>query len=112
MNSVPDDLFCYRRLPRGHPKVCRHGFRWVSEGFQRVRNPGFLYAVRDVCMFRFALGLKNVILHFAWFKSVLTTCLTGLEMVSQGFQTGFRESSELFQIDVKGVLNSGCFYLV
>ena len=41
--------------------------------------------------------------HFAWFKSVLTTCLTGLEMVSEGFQTGFRKSSELFQIDVKGL---------
>ena len=72
--------------------MCRRGFRGVSEGFQRVRNPG-LCGLR--CLYvSFCIGAQKC--HFAWFKSVLTTCLTGLEMVLQGFQTGFRESSELF----------------
>ena len=82
------------------------GFRGVSEG----PKPRILICGPRCLYVSFCIGAQKC--HFAWFKSVLTTCLTGLEMVSQGFQTGFRESSELFQIDVKGVKNSGCFYLV
>ena len=97
----------------GFPEVILRCVDMVSDGFQRgfrgSETPdSYMRSEMSVC-FVLHWGSRC---HFAWFKSALTTCLTGLEMVSQGFQTGFRESSELFQIDVKGVLNSGCFYLV
>ena len=70
----------------GFPEVALRCVDMVSDGFQRgfrgvSEGPKpriFICGLR--CLYvSFCIGAQKC--HFAWFKSVLTTCLTGLEMV-------------------------------